>query len=579
METHASHVIQDQALILLVLLWGRCFPTKPFPPWLIGSDQCEHFFSKCRAMRINQPDWKFADLLRIVQRFITPIKLSSDDDVHLPEVFSNKGYSGSKYTPSTDGEHVHTDWPTAAEVRSEYAAAVERLRPVFVLMGCAEALQRAGRWQGPSLEEWESIERALDLEEEEQAEAAALRRRRRRPAAEAGSDSEEEDEDGGGGGEIPELEGADADGDAGDDYFPEEIMDHRVGKGGPRLMVEGRELLIKWRGYSRSKDDLTWEKQSELIADGNGLLVHRYLQAHTSLKRPEALDAAVQAELAELGEAGGEAGEVGGNDGGDGAGSSAPPQRQPDVEPADRAAVLAMLTAPIGSEVPNLRSAKVLKPDASTKQRQAYQAMHVTNPCTNQVVHKQIQPLQPIRPHSPPSPSESRCLRTMAACSRRRSHALVPLTGSLRSASSCFNSGTFISISAAETTSILSLAKSSSRSVAARSRGPPAATVARAIEKLPACAPAPAVATALRPRLSTGTSTGRARAQSATQRPPCFSRGRTTALQCDASVARTVSRNTRDLPLSFRSSITSAYPTPSAPSSTSSEVLLSARPA
>ena len=386
METHASHVIQDQALILLVLLWGGYFPTKSFPPWLIGSDQCEHFFSECRAMRINQPDWKFADLLRIVQRFITSIKLSSDDDVHLPEVFSNKGYSGSKYTPSVDGQHVHTDWPKAAEVRSEYAAAVERLRPVFVLLGCAEALQRAGRWHGPSLEEWESIERALDLEEAEQAEAAALRRKRRRPAAEAGSDSEEEDGDDGGGGEVPELEEEDAGDDAGDDYFPEEIIDHRVGKGGPRQMVEGRTFLIKWRGYSRSKDDLTWEKQSELIADGNGLLVHRYLQAHTSLKRPEALDAAVQAELLELGEAGGEAS---GDDGGDGAGSSAPPQRQPDVEPADRAAVLAMLTALIGSEVPNLRSAKALKPNASARQRQAYEATHVTNPSTGQVVHKQ----------------------------------------------------------------------------------------------------------------------------------------------------------------------------------------------
>jgi len=77
-------------------------------------------------MRINQPDWKFADLLRIVQRFVTSMELSSDGDVHLPEVFSNKGYSGSKYTPSADRQHVHTDWPTAAEVRSEYAAAVAR---------------------------------------------------------------------------------------------------------------------------------------------------------------------------------------------------------------------------------------------------------------------------------------------------------------------------------------------------------------------------------------------------------------------------------------------------------------------
>ena len=45
METYAAHVIAAHAMILLVLLYAKRHPSKPFAPWLFGSDQCEHFIS------------------------------------------------------------------------------------------------------------------------------------------------------------------------------------------------------------------------------------------------------------------------------------------------------------------------------------------------------------------------------------------------------------------------------------------------------------------------------------------------------------------------------------------------------
>ena len=47
MEMHATYVIMCQMLVMLVLLWGRWFPTLPFAPWLArdgdgGSGPCMH---------------------------------------------------------------------------------------------------------------------------------------------------------------------------------------------------------------------------------------------------------------------------------------------------------------------------------------------------------------------------------------------------------------------------------------------------------------------------------------------------------------------------------------------------------
>ena len=100
METFAAHVIEAHAMILLVLLYARRHPNKPFAPWLCGSDQCEHFFSEMRSYSINQPDWSIDQLVPLVQRWIHQNEELSRADVQLPVVRSAKGYARSNYKPS-----------------------------------------------------------------------------------------------------------------------------------------------------------------------------------------------------------------------------------------------------------------------------------------------------------------------------------------------------------------------------------------------------------------------------------------------------------------------------------------------
>ena len=135
METFAAHVIEDHAMLLLILMYAQRFPDKPFAPWLFGSDQNEHFFSELRSFRINQPNWTVADLLPLVQRFIHEHEMLSQPDVHLPCVRSAKGYARSNYVPSTTpSKHIPAEQLTCADLRAEYAAAVEEVRPLFVLL-------------------------------------------------------------------------------------------------------------------------------------------------------------------------------------------------------------------------------------------------------------------------------------------------------------------------------------------------------------------------------------------------------------------------------------------------------------
>eukprot|EP00966_Prymnesium_polylepis_P322851 7379088-Prymnesium_polylepis.1 len=136
METHAANVISDQMLVMLVLLWSRYFPLRPFAPWRVGSDQNEHFNNELRSMRINQPDWTAADVLRLTARFIYQLALLTRPGVHLPKVFSKKGFNRSAYTPSAAGEHVHP-FPTLAEIREEYEAAVVFVRLLVIVLGMA----------------------------------------------------------------------------------------------------------------------------------------------------------------------------------------------------------------------------------------------------------------------------------------------------------------------------------------------------------------------------------------------------------------------------------------------------------
>ncbi|KOO30832.1 hypothetical protein Ctob_013295 [Chrysochromulina tobinii] len=326
METHAANVISAQMMVMLVLLWGRSFPDRPFAPWLVGSDQNEHFNSELRSFRINQPDWTFADVLRLAARFVHMLVLLTRPDVCLPKVFSKKGFNRSAYTPSADGEHVHP-FPALAEIREEYWAAVAFIGQLFVALGAAQELCEAGRWHAPSLEEWVSIEKACDSQEKI-------------------------------------------------------LKDKLV----PGKRAESREYLVKWRGWSDAEEDLTWEAHIEL-AVSNPQLVWKYVQGvrltGKSLKIDKPNDA--QLEAAALADAGEEA-EPAGGEPADAPARASP--SQPEIEAVDRAALIETLTACIGAEQPNGKHSKALKHDATGAQRAAYDVSHVENEETGQFVHK-----------------------------------------------------------------------------------------------------------------------------------------------------------------------------------------------
>eukprot|EP00966_Prymnesium_polylepis_P222752 5153036-Prymnesium_polylepis.1 len=105
-----------------------------------------------RSFRLNQPDWTFADVLQLTKRFIHQLVMMTDPNVRLPPIRTKKGFNRSLYRPSPTRDHVQTEWLTVADVRAEYLAAVERVRPLIVALGMAEALRSAGRWHAPSLE-------------------------------------------------------------------------------------------------------------------------------------------------------------------------------------------------------------------------------------------------------------------------------------------------------------------------------------------------------------------------------------------------------------------------------------------
>ena len=76
--------------------------------------------------------------MRILERHINQLMLLSDPDVHLPAVFSEKGFSRTNYTPADAVKYVQAQWPSTSDVYAECLASIERVRPIFVATGCAE---------------------------------------------------------------------------------------------------------------------------------------------------------------------------------------------------------------------------------------------------------------------------------------------------------------------------------------------------------------------------------------------------------------------------------------------------------
>ena len=131
-----------------------------------------------------------------------------------------------------------------------------------------------------------------------------------------------------------------------------------------------RELKVKWQGFTL--DDTSWERQASLITDGHAQMVNNYLDLK-KLKKPDGLAAAADAEAVV-------------DDGAAAQDTAQPPQ--PAIAIVDVAALVAFLSAPIGSEQANGIHPRPQKAGGSGAQRMAYNDSHVTNPATGQTVHK-----------------------------------------------------------------------------------------------------------------------------------------------------------------------------------------------
>ena len=94
-QTFLAFIVMDSMLLLLVLLYGgnAHLRTKPFAPWLVGSNQCEHTIQELRAFETGNTAPSFLQLLSTIRRWQAMRNLLADRDVHLPDPKSNKGYS------------------------------------------------------------------------------------------------------------------------------------------------------------------------------------------------------------------------------------------------------------------------------------------------------------------------------------------------------------------------------------------------------------------------------------------------------------------------------------------------------
>ena len=388
-ETFAALIMADHAMILLVLLFAERFPDKPFAPWLFGSDQCEHFFSEMRSYCINQPNWTMDELVPLIQRFVHEHEMLSRPNVHLPNVRSTKGYARSNYVPAQEpSSHVPSERHTCDDVRAAYTAAVEEVRGIFIVLGCAEDLREDSAWHEPPLEVWSAIEKAVQEEQQSAGEvqeqlARQTREHERAASSAAGIDDSSDDEEqmptgeagsseeGGGQGADEPIQAEVVEEEEEAENFPEKIVGHKFLRTG-RRRAEDRYLLVKWQGYS-SRLDLTWESQRNLLEDGHRALVRPYLLSNNLVLPAELrVDADAESDGDEEMEGGEE---------------SATPQ--PPIGHANLAAVLDLITAPIGSEQPNVAIPSYkLAATGTAKQIARYERCHITNPETGQVMHK-----------------------------------------------------------------------------------------------------------------------------------------------------------------------------------------------
>ena len=414
MQTFNAFMVKGNMLLLLVLLFERtpALRARAFAPWLLGSNPVEELLSEVFAFEGGNTGPTFAGFMRILQRWLHQNRLLSDPDVHLPLSFSKTGHCGTHYVKESGDQYVQPDYPNAAGLQALYAQRVALMRPVVAALGMAQALRDAGMWDEVPLEAWNvAVAAAASPEETQanQADAEQFEGLAKEAAAAATSiapdDDDDDDDDEGEGAEGGEAEAEASEAAAaaaaataaaaaaatasasprwkdGDVYDVEAIMEHAPpGSKMGSLIFGEMHFRVKWAGAAwRAKRHWTWEPATRLVAD-NSEFVGLYCRAH-GLKLPSTLQARVDAALAAY-DARPEPPE----------GEKTRPARPASTAPIpafDRAVLLERFTAPIGSEAPNT-AVRVVQPAAaaSGKQRAAFERMHVWNPVTSQMEHKQ----------------------------------------------------------------------------------------------------------------------------------------------------------------------------------------------
>ena len=156
--------------LLLVLLFGSKFRSKPFTPWLWGSNQIEHMLGEWRSFEAGNTTWTLLSVLNICKRWLFQTALFASADIELPN--SKRGYSRTRFRAEDSKQYVQSDYPTAEEMIQIRHRVVQFVQKVLAALGMAEVLRDAGMWDEPPHESWEHVEAAIDSAAEQSAAGA-----------------------------------------------------------------------------------------------------------------------------------------------------------------------------------------------------------------------------------------------------------------------------------------------------------------------------------------------------------------------------------------------------------------------
>ncbi len=170
MQLFTDTLIIFHAFLHRLAIHRKFFPDQPFCCWLDGSDQCECFFSEARGFSRTHTEFTVDELLSIVKRFHATYHYLSKPAVRkvLPPLMSAKGYNRSLYDPGFSSFGKVERWPENDELLAIYEREVrDTVQPLLEMLGMRHALESAGHWAMPPLENFDHVVKLTEEETEE----------------------------------------------------------------------------------------------------------------------------------------------------------------------------------------------------------------------------------------------------------------------------------------------------------------------------------------------------------------------------------------------------------------------------